>query len=148
MKKMLALLLALALCLTLCACGPGASDAKSSQPADRESGGALIPKPGETKESEAPTPLETAKPAEKPKETPADQPKETPEPAPTEAPKAAEIEVTDLCSVSGKYLEAGMYLNNFSFRLPEISGPDTPYIQSVNEQVRALYDDYVVPAEG
>ena len=146
MKKMLALLLALALCLTLCACGPGASDAKSSQPAERESGGALIPKPGETKESEAPTPLETAKPAEKPKETPADQPKETPEPAPTEAPKAAEIEVTDLCCVSGKYLEAGTYLNDFSFRLPEISGPDTPYIQSVNEQVRALYDDYVIPA--
>ena len=138
MKKMLALCLALALCLTLCACGQGTSEPQQTQ--DRESGGAVIPKPGETKPTEAPTVLETAKPAEKPEETP------EPTPGPTEAPKPVEIEVTDLCCIAGKFLEAGIYLSNFSYRLPQISGPDTPYIRSINEQFQALYDDYVLPA--
>lgn len=141
MKKMLALLLALTLCLALCACGQGTSGAQPPQPDGREPGGAVIPKTGEANPTGTPVPLETERPAEKPKETPSEQSGSSSAPTPA----AAEIEVKDLCNVAGKYLEGGLYLSSFSFRLPEIAGPDTPYIAAVNEQIRALYDDYVLP---
>ncbi len=132
MKKLIALLLALALCIALCACG---QDKPETPAAQTDAPGAAIPKPAETK------------PTDPPKEMPATQPTETPEPTPepTKEPLPA-IEVRDLCAVAGSYIETGGYSVNFSYTLPEVSGPDTPYIRELNDTMQKICDEYVADA--
>ena len=118
MKKTLALLLALALCLALCACG---GEKPAETPAPSAAPGGVIPKGG----------------GEQPAETPA------PTPTPEPTPEPVEIEITDLCAESGTVMEAGIYPLTFSYTLPTVSGPDTPYIAEINRTAQALYDDLV-----
>ena len=131
MKKLLALVLALALCCALVACGQDSASA----PDEKASAGATIPKP-----DAAASAAETPAPAAADKQDAA--------PAQTEPPAApaADIEVTDLCAIMGTHAQDAGYVEYYSFTLPRITGPDTPYIQALNADMQGVYDDYVCAA--
>ena len=123
MKKLIALLLALALCLGLCACGQSAPAQTDAPRADLSA--TPIPKPDEGKAAAA---------------------QESPVPQATERPAPeAEIEVTELCHEAGTLTLSAGYNDCFSFILPRVSGPDTPYLKELNDTVQGIYDEYVAP---
>ena len=122
MKKLLALFLALVLIVGLCACGAEKAPAESAPRADVSA--TPIPKPGSETAPE--------KPAAAPEATAAPEP-------------SVPIEVGDLCSVAGVHAVNTGYNEYFSFSLPEVSGRDTAYLRSVNDEVEGIYDEYVAP---
>ena len=81
-----------------------------------------------------------------PTETVEETPDPTDEPEPTASPEpSVPIEVGDLCSVAGVHAVNTGYNEYFSFSLPEVSGPDTAYLRSVNDEVEGIYNEYVAP---
>ena len=66
--------------------------------------------------------------------------------ASAETPAPAGIEVRELCSVAGYYLEDGGYSGVYSYRLPELVGADTPWLREINAAVRDIYENDVLGA--
>ena len=56
---------------------------------------------------------------------------------------AEEIEVRDLCAISGKITEESGAVYNYSFSLPQITGANTADILEINAEMRQLYDELV-----
>ena len=140
MKKILALLLALALCVGLCACG---QEKAPESAASGDGSAATIAKPAAPAATEAPkaetpateAPVKEAPPKEAP---PAETPAPTTEPAP-----AAEIEIDDLCAIAGTHAVETGYNEYYSFVLPYVTAPDSPYIHRLNDEMVTIYDEYV-----
>ena len=146
MKKILALLLALALCIGLCACG----QEKAAESAESGGSAATIAKPDSAAAADPGTKSTGTSPAtEAPKATQEPAPESTPEPTPepTAAPAAAaEIEIDYLCGIAGVHaLETG-YNEYYSYVLPYVTAPESPYIHMINDEMESIYDEYVEDA--
>lgn len=58
-------------------------------------------------------------------------------------PEKAEIKISDLCDLSGRCLDGYGWTGSYSYRLPEISGPDSAYLKGVRNEIDGIYTEYI-----